>query len=63
MERLKSIGNAIWDEVTFWGEVVIEFLDLDKNKYHYMIQAHKEDMERELRQMDLELKRDYYKNK
>lgn len=63
MEMLKHYAFAAYDEFTFWGEVLIEFLELDKNEYHYMIEAHQHQLEEEERERDIELRRDYYKNK
>ena len=62
MERLQSLSRKVVDELTFWGEVLVEVLGLDRNEYSDMIERHKERRTRELKAIDQELQRELYLN-
>ena len=61
-DRLKTIGKAIWEEVTFWVEVFADYLGWDKSPYHWVFEQYENDLKYEQHQEEIRIKRaKYYK--
>ena len=57
MERIKSFGYWLFDELTFWSEVLVEAIGLDRGKYADYIEMRQREIENE---RALERKKELY---
>jgi len=60
MEAVQDFASAVWEEVSFWSEVLVEAFGLHKTKYHYMVEAHEREVKEAQRQEDIQIRRASY---
>ena len=61
-DKLKIIGKAIWEEITFWVEVLADYLEWDKGPFDWVFEQHERDVAEMKRQEEIKTKQEkYYK--
>lgn len=55
-DRLKALGKDIWAEVTFWVEVLAEYLGWDRSPFHWVFEQHEQDLAEAAHQSEIKRK-------
>ena len=55
--RVCYYSSATWSELVFWGDVMVEFLGLDKSKFHSIVEAREREIKGEEREEDIQTRR------
>jgi hypothetical protein len=54
--KLIKISKAVWEEITFWVEVMAEYLGWDRSPYHWVFEQYESDMKHQQRQEEIKKK-------
>jgi len=63
MERVYQCSEKVWDEVTFWVEVIGEFLGWNKSPYQWILDQHENDIREAQREYQIKQRRLMYTKK
>lgn len=55
--RVCYYSSATWTELVFWGDVMVDFLGLDKSKFHTIVEAREREIKVEEREEDIQIRR------
>jgi hypothetical protein len=62
-DRVCYYSSATWTELVFWGDVMVEFLGLDKSKFHSIVEAREREIKEEEREEDIQTRRKMQKRR